>query len=80
MESVDELSPSSKVPSSRADRSQGRSSFYWMYAALLCILLFLGFGPTFFLRPLYLDEPLSIVLVAHGVMATSWFVLLLADE
>jgi hypothetical protein len=52
--------------------------FPWMAAVLLGVNL-VGFGPTFFLRPLFGGSELPLRTHLHGFLFTSWFVLLLGQ-
>lgn len=42
-------------------------------------VVLVGFAPTFFLRPLFVDTPLSALLIAHGILQTAWYVVLAAQ-
>jgi hypothetical protein len=66
--------------------STQRSRFYLILAALLLLLVFVGFARTFYLRPFF-EQPrawqidrLPWVYVFHGIVATAWFVLLLLQS
>jgi len=60
-----------------------RGSKYFLFISLaLLALVFLGFAPTFYLRPLFgrVDDPtgstsLPTHLILHGLALTSWYVL-----
>lgn len=45
----------------------------------MLLVVFLGFARSFFLRPLYIETPLPLHLMVHGVVMTSWFLLFLAQ-
>jgi len=50
---------------------------FFTYASLVMLLGALtGFAPTFFLRPMYYPSGLPVLLIAHGIVMTAWFVLL----
>lgn len=54
-----------------------RERFFFVgFAALLVIIVFAGFARTFYLRPYYEPRPLIPLLVLHGVVFSSWLVLL----
>ena len=59
----------SHTPAQRENRV-----FLWAHALLLGIVL-VGFGRSFFLRPVFLSSPLPMPLLLHGVMLTLWFAL-----
>lgn len=47
--------------------------FYGGMAALVTVLVFLGFGPSYYLRPVFRPaQPLSRVLHVHGFVFTVW--------
>ncbi|MBI3346379.1 MAG: hypothetical protein HY020_04105 [Burkholderiales bacterium] len=48
--------------------------FFWAHSLLLCVVL-IGFGRSFFLRPLFLQSPLPSLLMLHGAALTLWFAL-----
>lgn len=48
--------------------------FFWAHSLLLCIVL-VGFGRSFFLRPLFFASPLTWPLLLHGAALTLWFAL-----
>lgn len=52
--------------------------FAWIAVAMLAAIA-LGFGPTFYLRPLTDRPPLPANVVLHGVVLTAWYLLLLAQ-
>jgi hypothetical protein len=59
-----------------------RSTFFMAMALLLLFLVFLGFAPTFYLRPVFatIDEPtasrsLPGYLLLHGLAVSSWYLL-----
>jgi hypothetical protein len=59
-----------------------RNTFFLTMALLLLALVFLGFAPTFYLRPVFatIDEPtasrsLPVYLLVHGLAVSSWYLL-----
>lgn len=48
--------------------------FLWAHALLLCVVV-VGFGRSFYLRPLFSASPLPLPLLLHGVALTLWFAL-----
>ena len=61
--------------------ANGRSahSFYIGVAVALAITVFIGFAPTFYLKALTAAPPLSPLVWAHGLLFTSWIVLLITQ-
>lgn len=59
-------------------RSVERSFFLWM-AVSLALLIFAGFARSYYLRPLFGFEPLTLFLHLHGLVMTLWFVLLIVQ-
>src|SRR5215813_457917 len=51
--------------------------FYFAMCLAMAITVFAGFAKTFFLRPYFHPERLVPLLILHGVIFTSWIVLLL---
>ncbi len=45
----------------------------------MLIVIALGFGKSFYLRPLFNDRPLPMYLVVHGVVMSAWYLLFLAQ-
>lgn len=52
-----------------------RGWFFAGTATAMLLVVFLGFGRSFFLRPLYIEAPLPPHLIVHGVVMTTWFLL-----
>ena len=49
--------------------------------AVACLLTaFVGFGPTFFFKPVHPSPPLSALLLVHGLAFTMWLVLLIVQS
>lgn len=62
------------------------SRFYLLVTILLLLLVLLGFGPRFYLRPLF-DQPrhlqmdrLPVYMILHGILMTIWYVLLVIQS
>lgn len=60
------------MPSKPVQREN--KAFFTAHAALLLVVL-VGFGRSFYARPMFLDTPLTRVLAIHGTVLTMWFVL-----
>lgn len=49
--------------------------------AIACLITaVVGFGPTYFYKPIYVSPPLSPLLHLHGLMYTAWLVLLIVQS
>ena len=51
-----------------------REPYFFVVNVILLLIVVVGFGPSFFLRPLNDLAPLPIHLIIHGVSATAWIV------
>ena len=51
--------------------------FFVGIAIAMLVVVGLGFGRSFFLRPAYIDTPLPAYLILHGATMTAWFLLFL---
>jgi len=66
-------------------KNQG-SRFYLLITTLLLLVVLLGFGPRFFLRPFFEQprhlqmEQLPIQFMLHGILMTLWYVLLVVQS
>jgi hypothetical protein len=58
-----------------SDRRETRRTggFFFLAHVALLVAVFVGFAPTFYLRPLHSVHPLPIVLYVHGTVLTCWF-------
>ena len=54
-----------------------RGWFFVAFSISLFVLVLLGFGPTFFARPVFRENGLNWTLVVHGLASTGWFVILI---
>src|SRR5262245_13851611 len=69
-----ELAPAAPRSSLELNRT-----FAVAVAAVMFVVNFAGFAPTFFLRP-YFDVPrIPLYLYVHGVVGTAWFALVVAQ-
>lgn len=60
-------------------RGTPRSRFFLWIAVAMLLAAVLGFGPTFYFRPLSDRGPLEPHVVVHGLVMTTWYLLLLAQ-
>ena len=58
---------------------QGRMFHAGMAVACLITAL-VGFGPTYFFKPIHPSPPLPSLLHAHGLVFTAWLVLLIMQS
>lgn len=58
---------------------QGRNLFFVAIALLMLVAVALGFGKSFYVRPMFSDKPLPVHLVVHGATMTAWYLLFLAQ-
>jgi hypothetical protein len=56
-----------------------RSRFFLVASAVMTLIVFLGFLPSFYLRPYFRDNALPLHLILHGVIMTAWQLLFLAQ-
>lgn len=56
-----------------------RSRFFIWIAVAMLIVIALGFGKSFYLRPAFTDSPLPGYLIVHGVVMTVWYLLFLVQ-
>ena len=54
-----------------ASRTRRRGWFFVAASLAMLTVVGLGFGRSFFLRPLFMDTPLRPHLVVHGVLMTA---------
>lgn len=55
-------------------RGAGSRLYAWM-ALVAALIIFAGFARTFYLRASFGAQPLSALLVFHGIVMTAWFML-----
>jgi hypothetical protein len=58
---------------------KARFSFFFVASAVMTLIVFLGFLPSFYLRPQFRPGPLPAHLIVHGLIMTSWQLLFLAQ-
>jgi len=56
-----------------------RSAFFLIAAALMTLIVFLGFLPSFYLRSQFRTTTLPAYLIVHGLIMTAWQLLFLAQ-
>lgn len=54
-------------------------NFYSVAAVASLLLVVVGFGPTYFLKPLVVSPGLPLLVHLHGAVMTTWFVLLVVQ-
>ena len=70
----DSMSPKARVIGKRRERL-----FYTGMAIAVVITVFAGFARTYYLRPYFGTPSLTPLLQLHGIIFTSWLVLLLTQ-
>ncbi len=55
-----------------ANPDRPRSRFFVWSAVVMLVVIALGFGKSFFLRPAFNEKPLPLYLLLHGVTMTVW--------
>jgi hypothetical protein len=63
----------------RVPRHANGSRLYAWFAIVAALTIFAGFGRTLYLRSISGAPPLSPLLLAHGIVMTTWFVLFCAQ-
>lgn len=53
--------------------------FFVGVAIAMLVVIALGFGKSFYLRPVMNDAPLPVYLVVHGLVMTAWYLVFLAQ-
>ena len=71
------VSASPAIPPAIARRDR---VFHTGMAVACLITAFIGFGPTFFFKPVHPSPPLSALLQVHGLAFTMWLVLLIVQS
>lgn len=59
--------------------AKARNRFFLIASALMTLIVFLGFLPSFYFRAQFRDTPLPVHLIVHGVIMTVWQLLFLAQ-
>lgn len=68
-----------RAPSAR-EAPGADAPFFVVMASVSALLIFAGFAPSFYLKPvLHAPPPLSMLTVTHGVVFTAWMVLFIAQ-
>ena len=60
-------------------RDRRRKRFFVHVAFAMLVVVALGFGRSFYLRPIFTDRPLPAYLILHGAVMTAWYLLFLAQ-
>jgi hypothetical protein len=73
------MAAQAEIIDERITARQRERIFYTGMAVLLLITVLTGFGRTYFLRPVFQTQPLVPLLHLHGLLFTSWIVLMLVQ-
>ncbi|MCB0851369.1 MAG: hypothetical protein KDD63_03935 [Bacteroidetes bacterium] len=57
-----------------------KDRYFFTVNILLLVIIFIGFAPSFFLRPINYEEPLPGYLTIHGIASTLWFVIIVLQS
>jgi hypothetical protein len=76
---IDTLGPTATVQQAPSVQRRRLRWFFPSVSAALLSALLVGFTPTFFLRSLFDVPPIPAYLYVHGVVLTTWFVLVFAQ-
>lgn len=68
----------STTPAASTPRRTDRR-FYTVMAVLIAAIVFAGFAPSFYLRPMFESRHLTGLLVVHGVLFTAWIALFIVQ-
>lgn len=60
-------------------RGRRRDRFFLFSAVAMLIVVALGFGRSFYLRPVFIGKPLPWHLIVHGAVMTAWYLLFIAQ-
>lgn len=69
----------SEVLDTRRQSKTRERVFYTGMAVAILVTVFLGFSRTFYLRPLYQTQSLIPLLIVHGIIFSSWIVLIIVQ-
>jgi uncharacterized membrane protein len=58
-----------------ANRKPAGGRLYRFAAIISAVVVFIGFTRSYFLRPLFRDTPLELLMHVHGAIMTLWFLL-----
>lgn len=64
---------------SRTGAVKARSNFFLIASALMTLIVFLGFLPSFYFRFQFRTTPLPVYLIVHGLIMTAWQLLFLTQ-
>lgn len=59
--------------------SRGDRWFYGGMTFVIAAVVFAGFSPSFFMRPLFTRPPLIPLAIVHGIVMSSWLVILITQ-
>lgn len=67
------------IPPPRVVSRQAEHRFFLAMALTFLLLVFIGFAPSYYLRPLFTAQPLTPLQHIHGFIASLWCVLFLSQ-
>ena len=63
----------------RVVRAPADRRFFMSMVVAIAVIVFVGFAPTFYLRPAFQSDSLPTVFAVHGTVFTAWIVLLVVQ-
>lgn len=63
----------------RVGRAPADRRFFMSMVVAIAVIVFVGFAPTFYLRPAFQSDSLPTVFAIHGTVFTAWIVLLVVQ-
>jgi hypothetical protein len=58
---------------------RGTGIFFLCITVAMLVVVAMGFSRSFYLRPVFIDKPLPVHLVTHGVVMTAWYLLFMTQ-
>ena len=71
--------PTEKIRLPARTSNRGDRIFYAGMTFVIAALVFAGFSPSFFMRPLFERPPLIPLAIVHGIVMTTWLVIFITQ-
>jgi len=71
--------PKAEIRLSGKASSRGDRFFYGGMAFVIAALVFAGFSPSFFMRPLFERPPLIPLAIVHGIVMSTWLLIFITQ-
>jgi uncharacterized membrane protein YozB (DUF420 family) len=72
-------SPTEKIRLPAKAGNRGDRIFYACMTFVIVTIVFAGFSPSFFMRPLFERPPLIPLAIVHGIVMTTWLVIFITQ-